>query len=173
MRATLLSGVSRSCYCNPVSLLLQLPGQHGLIDDALFVALVLHCEGLRASIPTPDTVAVKAVLIQKQTRAKENRPGVYFLLSVSHGGVWLQLLTCLLSAPPDKGTVQKVIVLPSNQSLHEDLILEELEVFKVSCLSSLFFPLKSKAGCTWLEHKGQTDRQREAGWHSGDGCSAV
>uniref|UniRef100_A0A671WQH2 Semaphorin-3C n=1 Tax=Sparus aurata TaxID=8175 RepID=A0A671WQH2_SPAAU len=32
----------------------------------------------------------------------------------------------------DKGTVQKVIVLPSNQSLHEDLILEELEVFKVS-----------------------------------------
>lgn len=36
--------------------------------------------------------------------------------------------------PPDKGTVQKVIVLPSNHSLHEDLILEELEVFKVSCL---------------------------------------
>uniref|UniRef100_A0A665VL36 Semaphorin-3C n=1 Tax=Echeneis naucrates TaxID=173247 RepID=A0A665VL36_ECHNA len=30
----------------------------------------------------------------------------------------------------DKGTIQKVIVLPSNQSLHEDLILEELEVFK-------------------------------------------
>lgn len=40
--------------------------------------------------------------------------------------------------PPDKGTVQKVIVLPSNHSLHEDLILEELEVFKVSCLD--FFP---------------------------------
>ncbi|XP_024144635.1 semaphorin-3C [Oryzias melastigma] len=30
----------------------------------------------------------------------------------------------------DKGTVQKVIALPSNHSLHEDLILEELEVFK-------------------------------------------
>lgn len=30
----------------------------------------------------------------------------------------------------DKGTIQKVIVLPSNQSMHEDLILEELEVFK-------------------------------------------
>ncbi|XP_037551833.1 semaphorin-3C [Nematolebias whitei] len=30
----------------------------------------------------------------------------------------------------DKGTIQKVIVLPSNQSLQEDLILEELEVFK-------------------------------------------
>ncbi|XP_069376281.1 semaphorin-3C [Paralichthys olivaceus] len=30
----------------------------------------------------------------------------------------------------DKGTIQKVIVLPTNQSLHEDLILEELEVFK-------------------------------------------
>uniref|UniRef100_A0A3B3ZDK9 Semaphorin-3C n=2 Tax=Periophthalmus magnuspinnatus TaxID=409849 RepID=A0A3B3ZDK9_9GOBI len=30
----------------------------------------------------------------------------------------------------DKGTIQKVIVLPTNQSLQEDLILEELEVFK-------------------------------------------
>ncbi|XP_063356521.1 semaphorin-3C isoform X1 [Pelmatolapia mariae] len=30
----------------------------------------------------------------------------------------------------DKGTIQKVIVLPSNHSLHDDLILEELEVFK-------------------------------------------
>ncbi|XP_047431243.1 semaphorin-3C isoform X1 [Mugil cephalus] len=30
----------------------------------------------------------------------------------------------------DKGTIQKVIVLPNNNSLHEDLILEELEVFK-------------------------------------------
>ncbi|XP_036375723.1 semaphorin-3C-like [Megalops cyprinoides] len=30
----------------------------------------------------------------------------------------------------DKGTVQKVVVLPTNRSLGEDLILEELEVFK-------------------------------------------
>ncbi|XP_077450183.1 semaphorin-3C [Stigmatopora argus] len=30
----------------------------------------------------------------------------------------------------DKGTVQKVITLPTNRSLHQDLILEELEVFK-------------------------------------------
>ncbi|XP_017158394.1 semaphorin-3C [Poecilia reticulata] len=30
----------------------------------------------------------------------------------------------------DKGTIQKVIVLPSNRSLHGDLVLEELEVFK-------------------------------------------
>ncbi|KAK7895530.1 hypothetical protein WMY93_020855 [Mugilogobius chulae] len=30
----------------------------------------------------------------------------------------------------DRGTVQKVIVLPTNQSLHGDLILEEMEVFK-------------------------------------------
>uniref|UniRef100_A0A674MWC0 Semaphorin-3C n=1 Tax=Takifugu rubripes TaxID=31033 RepID=A0A674MWC0_TAKRU len=37
----------------------------------------------------------------------------------------------------DKGTVQKVIVLPSNDSLHEDLILEELEVFKVTPVTSL------------------------------------
>uniref|UniRef100_A0A8C1YN38 Semaphorin-3C n=1 Tax=Cyprinus carpio TaxID=7962 RepID=A0A8C1YN38_CYPCA len=34
----------------------------------------------------------------------------------------------------DKGTVQKVVVLPSNGSLDEDLILEELEVFKISGL---------------------------------------
>uniref|UniRef100_A0A8D3C5H1 Sema domain, immunoglobulin domain (Ig), short basic domain, secreted, (semaphorin) 3C n=1 Tax=Scophthalmus maximus TaxID=52904 RepID=A0A8D3C5H1_SCOMX len=36
----------------------------------------------------------------------------------------------------DRGTIQKVIVLPTNHSLHEDLILEELEVFKVGCLSA-------------------------------------
>nr|XP_057933408.1 semaphorin-3C isoform X2 [Doryrhamphus excisus]XP_057933409.1 semaphorin-3C isoform X2 [Doryrhamphus excisus] len=30
----------------------------------------------------------------------------------------------------DKGTVQKVIALPTNSSLHEDLILEELQVFQ-------------------------------------------
>lgn len=42
----------------------------------------------------------------------------------------------LLFLPTDKGTVQKVIVLPSNDSLHEDLILEELEVFQVSFSSS-------------------------------------
>lgn len=35
----------------------------------------------------------------------------------------------------DKGTVQKVVVLPSNGSLEEDLILEELEVFKVGLLA--------------------------------------
>lgn len=39
--------------------------------------------------------------------------------------------------PTDKGTVQKVMVLPSNDSLHEDLILEELEVFQVSAASLL------------------------------------
>ncbi|XP_038595072.1 semaphorin-3C [Micropterus salmoides] len=37
----------------------------------------------------------------------------------------------------DKGTVQKVIVLPSNHSLHEDLILEELEVFKNQAVTNL------------------------------------
>uniref|UniRef100_A0A3Q2YQY2 Semaphorin 3C n=1 Tax=Hippocampus comes TaxID=109280 RepID=A0A3Q2YQY2_HIPCM len=30
----------------------------------------------------------------------------------------------------DKGSIQKVIALPTNQSLHKDLILEELQVFK-------------------------------------------
>lgn len=83
---------------------------------------------------------------------------------------------------PDKGTVQKVIVLPSNHSLHEDLILEELEVFKVSCLFfsplSLFYYstftfipfLLSKnqrqegGGRAWPPHKGQgADRQKKGG----------
>uniref|UniRef100_A0A8D3CP91 Semaphorin-3C n=1 Tax=Scophthalmus maximus TaxID=52904 RepID=A0A8D3CP91_SCOMX len=39
----------------------------------------------------------------------------------------------------DRGTIQKVIVLPTNHSLHEDLILEELEVFKVGCLSQQLY----------------------------------
>uniref|UniRef100_A0A8C5DWA5 Semaphorin-3C n=1 Tax=Gouania willdenowi TaxID=441366 RepID=A0A8C5DWA5_GOUWI len=39
----------------------------------------------------------------------------------------------------DKGTIQKVIVLPSNQTLHEDLILEELEVFKQQLYASSEF----------------------------------
>lgn len=56
--------------------------------------------------------------------------------------------------PPDKGTVQKVIVLPSNQSLHEDLILEELEVFKVSCLFfSPFFFHSTLTFIPFLSHK--------------------
>lgn len=46
----------------------------------------------------------------------------------------------VLFCPSDKGTIQKVIVLPSNHSLHDDLILEELEVFKVC---SLYFSLLS------------------------------
>lgn len=71
-------------------------------------------------------------------------------------------LNCLLCPPsPDKGTVQKVIVLPSNDSLHEDLILEELEVFKVSRLLSLtfitFFSAKSKG------KKGGKVRREERG----------
>lgn len=36
---------------------------------------------------------------------------------------------------PDTGMVQKVVVLPTNHSLGEDLILEELEVFKVCCFA--------------------------------------
>uniref|UniRef100_A0A8C4HRJ8 Semaphorin-3C n=1 Tax=Dicentrarchus labrax TaxID=13489 RepID=A0A8C4HRJ8_DICLA len=44
----------------------------------------------------------------------------------------------------DKGTVQKVIVLPTNQSLHEDLILEELEVFKVRRLTFELFTLQQQ-----------------------------
>lgn len=40
------------------------------------------------------------------------------------------LQVCILSA--DKGTVQKVIVLPRDDLLTEELVLEEVEVFKVS-----------------------------------------
>lgn len=77
------------------------------------------------------------------------------------------------SLPPDKGTVQKVIVLPSNNSLHEDLILEELEVFKVSfspaSLSSHFFPKskagsgRGRAGLAWPQHKREDGRQTKQG----------
>lgn len=75
--------------------------------------------------------------------------------------------------PPDKGTVQKVIVLPTNRSLDEDLILEELEVFKVSLLSFLLFHsfsfpphLTSKAGRTAhlaTTQRPGSDRQRQGG----------
>lgn len=71
----------------------------------------------------------------------------------------MQPLTCLLYAPPpDKGTVQKVIALPSNNSLHEDLILEELEVFKVSPL--LFIP-SSLSSLSFLQN--QREKGREGG----------
>lgn len=42
---------------------------------------------------------------------------------------------CILSA--DKGTVQKVIVLPRDDLLTEELVLEEVEVFKVSFCQAL------------------------------------
>lgn len=43
--------------------------------------------------------------------------------------VW-SLQACVLST--DKGTVQKVIVLPRDDLQTEELVLEEVEVFKVS-----------------------------------------
>lgn len=49
------------------------------------------------------------------------------------------LLVCVLSI--DKGTVQKVIVLPRDDLQTEELVLEEVEVFKVSCFS-LSLPLQ-------------------------------
>lgn len=41
-------------------------------------------------------------------------------------------------APADRGTVQKVIVLPRDDLQTEELVLEEVEVFRVSPLSTLF-----------------------------------
>ena len=42
--------------------------------------------------------------------------------------------SCCLSPAdaPDRGTVQKVIVLPRDDLLTEELVLEEVEVFRVS-----------------------------------------
>lgn len=44
-------------------------------------------------------------------------------------------------APADRGTVQKVIVLPRDDLQTEELVLEEVEVFRVSPLSTLFSSL--------------------------------
>lgn len=41
----------------------------------------------------------------------------------------------------DKGTVQKVIVLPRDDLQTEELVLEEVEVFKVRFYTSLYFTL--------------------------------
>lgn len=60
MRETLLSGISRSCYCNSVFPLCCSNSQDKtallmvvVLHFALFMAFVLPCAGLRASIPTP------------------------------------------------------------------------------------------------------------------------
>lgn len=149
------------------------------------------CVGLRASILTPCSrlCCKPSTSIMQNRKAKMSKrkqfiwvfTGVFTL--VSRGSFMhvcvcvLQLETSLLSAPPDKGTVQKVIVLPSNQSMQEDLILEELEVFKVSSLFfSAFFryaPLllsrkNQRRGETgggvrrWATTQRQTDRNRVA-----------
>lgn len=70
----------------------------------------------------------------------------------------VQTNVCFL--PPDKGTVQKVIVLPSNNSLHEDLILEELEVFKVSCLFFSPFFYSILTFIAFLSQKSKGGRRR-------------
>lgn len=46
------------------------------------------------------------------------------------------LLTCCLI---DRGTVQKVIVLPKDTSTTEELILEEVEIFRVKIILNVFF----------------------------------
>lgn len=72
------------------------------------------------------------------------------------------LTTCVFCPPPDKGTVQKVIVLPSNQSLHEDLILEELEVFKVSSLFFCFLFIPLLLSSSQNQRRGRRRRRRRA-----------
>lgn len=79
-------------------------------------------------------------------------------------------LTRLLYAPTDRGTVQKVMVLPSNGSLHEDLILEELEVFQVSSAPlplplpplTLITSFSGKSQRKWGEELGQSRQWRVA-----------
>lgn len=59
----------------------------------------------------------------------------FSILKLVNGvGVELSFLSCLT----DRGTVQKVIVLPRDDLQTEELVLEEVEVFKVSC-PTLFF----------------------------------
>lgn len=178
-------------------MLLQLPGRNSRVDDGSVAFCPFHG-------PCPPLCGLKSChshscccwfcygnwpwlscLIQKQTRAKENRLGFFFFftgtgciqqrhshtclcwvcvaISVSHGCLMCvcgcnSWHVCLL--PPDKGTVQKVIVLPSNHSLHEDLILEELEVFKVSCLflSPFFY-----STLTFIPFLSQNQRQGGGG----------
>lgn len=55
----------------------------------------------------------------------------------------------------DKGTVQKVIVLPRDDLQTEELVLEEVEVFKVSFYSlssSYFTPSYLLRSLFWLCH---------------------
>lgn len=47
---------------------------------------------------------------------------------------------CVLPST-DKGTVQKVIVLPRDDLQTEELVLEEVEVFKVSCYYFVYLPV--------------------------------
>lgn len=49
---------------------------------------------------------------------------------VLHGAAWV--INASIFSIPDQGTVQKVIVLPKEQGILEELTLEEVEVFRVS-----------------------------------------
>lgn len=52
--------------------------------------------------------------------------------------VSLEIKSMLTTVLLDKGTVQKVIVLPKDTTTTEELILEEVEVFRVSSLHIQF-----------------------------------
>lgn len=51
---------------------------------------------------------------------------------------WLAMNSLLLWCCTDRGTVQKVIVLPRDDLQTEELVLEEVEVFKVSSVCCAF-----------------------------------
>lgn len=52
--------------------------------------------------------------------------------------------------PADKGTVQKVIVLPRDDLLTEELVLEEVEVFKVKRWNTTSLAVSSRLCCNDL-----------------------
>jgi len=60
---------------------------------------------------------------------------LFFFLSLSV--TWFHFFSYF----PDQGTVQKVVVLPTNFSASGELILEEMEVFKVWLAPTFTLPI--------------------------------
>lgn len=90
----------------------------------------LHMIKMFCSIDTPASltpivyVQSKPSHVLQTTRKKKKKESISHYASV----YWV-----LLCTTTDRGTVQKVIVLPRDDLQTEELVLEEVEVFRVSC----------------------------------------